>query len=241
MGVICKIYMSKNSFGVWQAPEELPEIVNGKGFSNIQVAVGNESKKNDEVLYFVSNRPGGQGGLDIWFTIFMPKKNEWREPKNCGNKMNTAGDEMSPYYDVVSRTMYYSSTGHAGLGEFDIFKTNGELGKWTPAENMGYPINSPYDDYYLYLLLMQNQEFRLKSSRWRLVAGHETCCDDLYEVIFENVFEIPVTGRVFEVEDKEIKKLINKNFQQKVWKLKKIPMKFVLFPGSTVSLFMAYQ
>ncbi|HON51966.1 MAG TPA: hypothetical protein PLS12_02040, partial [Bacteroidales bacterium] len=151
MGVICKIYMSKNSFGVWQAPEELPEIVNGKGFSNIQVAVGNESKKNDEVLYFVSNRPGGQGGLDIWFTIFMPKKNEWREPKNCGNKMNTAGDEMSPYYDVVSRTMYYSSTGHAGLGEFDIFKTNGELGKWTPAENMGYPINSPYDDDYFVL------------------------------------------------------------------------------------------
>lgn len=237
MGVVCKIYVSKNSFGVWQAPEVLPDIVNGKGFSNLQIAVGNESKKNDEVLYFVSNRPGGQGGLDIWFTIYMPKKNEWREPKNCGNKINTAGDEIAPYYDVVTRTMYYSSTGHAGLGEFDIFRTIGELGKWTPAENMGYPLNSPYDDYYFVIASDAKSGLFSSNRPGGVVAGHETCCDDIYEVSFENVFEIPVTGRVFEIEDKEIKKLLSKNFQTEGLKpiTDSVEIKYII--GSTVSLF----
>ncbi|MBP5582437.1 MAG: tetratricopeptide repeat protein, partial [Bacteroidales bacterium] len=148
---LCKIYMTKNTFGTWQAPEELPEIINAKKTSNIQVAIGNESKKNDEILYFISDREGGRGGYDIWYSIFMSKKNEWRAPKNCGNKVNSAGDEISPYYDAVTRTLYFASDGFAGMGEFDIFRSNGEMSKWTPAENMGYPINSPYDDYYFAL------------------------------------------------------------------------------------------
>lgn len=236
-GMICKIYVSKNVFGVWQEPELLPEIINGKNISNIQVAVGTESRRNDEVLYFVSDRPGGQGGLDIWFTIFMPKKNEWRAPRNCGNKINSASNELSPYYDNETRTLYFSSSGLAGLGEYDIFKLTGELGKWTPAENLGYPINSPYDDYY-YAPAPDGKTGVFASNRPKGdTQGHETCCDDLYEVNYENVFEIPITGKVFEIEDEEIRKLLDKNFKTENISEKADSAEIRFIKGSTVSLY----
>jgi len=102
---------------------------------------------------------------------------------------------------------------------------------------MGYPINSPYDDYYFVLASDAKSGIFASNRPGGVVAGHETCCDDLYEVSFENVFEIPVTGRVFEVEDKEIKKLINKNFQTEGMEAKKDTDEIRFIPGSTVSLF----
>ena len=211
---ICKIYMTKNTFGTWQAPEELPEIINAKKTSNIQVAIGNESKKNDEILYFISDREGGRGGYDIWYSIFMSKKNEWRAPKNCGNKVNSAGDEISPYYDAVTRTLYFASDGFAGMGEFDIFRSNGEMSKWTPAENMGYPINSPYDDYYFALSPNGKKAFFATNRVGTMTGGQETCCDDLYYVDYEDVkFDIPVTGRVYELVDSKLDNVISKGFE----------------------------
>lgn len=211
---VCKIYMTKNTFGTWQAPEALPDIINAKNTSNIQVAVGNESKKNDEVLYFVSDRDGGRGGYDIWYSVFMSKKNEWRAPKNCGNKINSAGDEFSPYYDAVTRQMYFASDGWPGLGEMDIFKSSGELGKWTPAENMGYPINSPYDDYYFAVSPNGKKAFFATNRVGTTTGAQETCCDDIYLVDYEDVkFDIPVTGRVYEMVDPKLDGLISKNFE----------------------------
>ncbi|MDR1761906.1 MAG: OmpA family protein [Bacteroidales bacterium] len=230
----CKVYSSKNVFGAWQKPEELPEFVNLKGSSIIQVAVGNESKKNDEVLYFVTNRPGGQGGYDIWYTIFMPKSNAWREPKNCGNKVNTAGDEITPFYDVTSRALYFSSNGLAGQGEFDIFKSTGELGKWTVSENLGSPINTPFDDYY-FTITTDGKEGLFASNRiGSQAAGIETCCDDIYHVNFENIFDIPVAGRVYEVEDHDIYNIIRTNFETNE-ESESEEIRFIA--GSTVSLF----
>ncbi len=211
---VCKVYVTKNTFGTWQAPEELPETINAKNTSNIHVAVGNESKKNDEILYFVSNREGGRGGYDIWYSIFMSKKNEWREPKNCGNKVNSAGDEISPYYDAITRTLYFSSNGLASMGEFDVFKSNGEMSKWTPAENMGYPINSPYDDYYFALSPDGKKAFFATNRVGTMTGGMETCCDDIYYVDYEDVkFDIPVTGRVYELVDSKLADLVSKGFE----------------------------
>lgn len=211
---LCKIYVTKNTFGTWQAPEALPEIINMKNTSNIQVAVGTESKKGDEVLYFVTDREGGRGGYDIWYSVFMSKKNEWRAPKNCGNKINSAGDEFSPYYDAVTRQMYFSSEGWPGLGEMDIFKSSGELGKWTPAENMGYPINSPYDDYYFAVSPNGKKAFFATNRVGTTTGGQATCCDDIYLVDYEDVkFDIPVTGRVYELVDTKLDEMISTNFE----------------------------
>ena len=135
-------------------------------------------------------------------------------PKNCGNKVNSAGDEISPYYDAVTRTLYFSSNGFAGIGEFDIFKANGELAKWTPAENMGYPINSPYDDYYFALNPNGKKAFFATNRVGTMTGGQETCCDDIYLVDYEDVkFDIPVTGRVYELVDNKLNDMISANFE----------------------------
>src|SRR4029079_8758136 len=98
--------------------------------------------------YFVSNRPNGRGGLDIWYTQFDSKKKEYNTPKNAGTKINTAGDEFTPFYDSDLSTMYFSSDGWPGLGGLDIFKSNGELKNWSTPENIGSPLNSGSDDLY---------------------------------------------------------------------------------------------
>ena len=110
--------------------------------------------------------------------------------------------------------MYFSSNGFAGIGEFDIFKANGELAKWTPAENMGYPINSPYDDYYFALNPNGKKAFFATNRVGTMTGGQETCCDDIYLVDYEDVkFDIPVTGRVYELVDNKLNDMISANFE----------------------------
>jgi len=96
-------------------------------------------------LYFVSDRPGGYGGKDIWFTV--KKKGEaWEKPVNAGPEINTSGDEMFPYIRD-NGILYFSSNARIGMGGLDIYKAQkGEDGKWI-VENMKAPINSTGDDF----------------------------------------------------------------------------------------------
>ncbi|MEO8069332.1 MAG: carboxypeptidase regulatory-like domain-containing protein [Flavobacteriales bacterium] len=100
-------------------------------------------------MYFTSDRPGGQGGTDIWFCDNLG--NAWGVPKNMGPKVNTLGDEMYPFIGGDS-TLYFASTGHAGLGGLDIFMCR--LTKNGPGRvlNMGAPLNSRFNDHGLILL-----------------------------------------------------------------------------------------
>ncbi|MBC7553500.1 MAG: PD40 domain-containing protein [Taibaiella sp.] len=92
-------------------------------------------------LYFVSDRPGGFGGLDIWVSTF--ENNLWQMPYNAGPRINTAGDETAPFISMDNKTLFFSSDGHPGMGGSDIYravKLNDS--EWRPAINLGYPINT---------------------------------------------------------------------------------------------------
>lgn len=205
---ICKLYVSNKQGSKWGEPQLLPEIINAKNVTNTQPALGTESKNGDEVLYFVSNRPGGKGGYDIWFTIYNPRKKLWREPKNCGNKINSAGDELTPFYDNKNRTLYFSSTGWPGLGELDIFSCIGELGKFNPAENVGYPINSPYDDLYYVLHVDGKKGFYTSNRPGTVSYSHPTCCDDLFSFNYTGLIVLAATGKVYEIYNKKIQDIL---------------------------------
>ncbi|MEM9991496.1 MAG: hypothetical protein AAF738_07000, partial [Bacteroidota bacterium] len=93
-------------------------------------------------IYFASNRPGGLGGTDIW-TSQLQKDGTWSSPKNMGPSINTDGDEEAPFMTSDGKVLYFSSTGHIGMGEQDIFFTRlSDDGKWSPARNLGPPVNS---------------------------------------------------------------------------------------------------
>ena len=93
-------------------------------------------------LYFVSNRPGGYGGKDIWISEIY--ENGFGKPFNAGPTINTAFNEMSPFLHADNMTFYFASDGHVGMGDFDLFVSKREnvSQDWGAPENMGYPINT---------------------------------------------------------------------------------------------------
>lgn len=100
--------------------------------------------KDENILYFASDMPGGQGGVDIWYCE-LQQDGSWGAPKNAGSQINTSGDEMFP--SVEGDDFYFSSTGHIGMGGLDIFKATGAKSTFSVPVNMGYPVNSASDDF----------------------------------------------------------------------------------------------
>ena len=96
-------------------------------------------------LYFVSDRPGGLGGRDIYVST-INKKGEWGEPENLGDKVNTKYDEDAPTIHYDGRTLFFSSEGHKTMGGRDIFRTTRQFNGWTDPENMGFT-NTTLDDF----------------------------------------------------------------------------------------------
>jgi hypothetical protein len=106
----------------------------------------NDVTINEEgtVIYFSSERRGGRGGKDIYQSTKVNGK--WVGPWTVGPPVNTAGDESFPYLHQ-NATLYFSSNGHAGMGGLDIFQSSILTDGFREPENLGYPMNSSYDDF----------------------------------------------------------------------------------------------
>lgn len=102
-----------------------------------------------DVLYFTSDMPGGMGKTDIWYCEKDADGN-WSTPQNCGPQVNTPEDEMFPTIGV-NGDLFFSSTGHPGMGGLDIFTVVGEKGRWEGVRNLRPPFNSESDDFYFVL------------------------------------------------------------------------------------------
>lgn len=104
--------------------------------------VSNDKQK----MFFVSDRPGGLGGRDIYFCVLLPD-NSWSDPINMGPGVNTRYDEDSPFISIENKTLYYSSNGAQSIGGFDVMKAQlNDDGTWNEGVNLGYPFNSTNDD-----------------------------------------------------------------------------------------------
>lgn len=137
----CDLYSSKNIKGYWTDIVPL-ERVNRPDTWESMPSVTADGKE----LYFVSNRPGGVGGYDI-YKSFKDENGEWSEPINLGEPINTPGDEKSPFIHTDTRTLYFSSNGRPGMGGYDIYyvKLNDDNEK-LEVKNIGYPINTENDE-----------------------------------------------------------------------------------------------
>ena len=94
-------------------------------------------------LYFVSNRPGGYGDMDIWKSV-LTEQGTFSEPVNLGSTINTRYDEMSPFIHTDNQSLYFASKGHPGMGDFDLFVSRRDFpsADWQRPKNLGYPINT---------------------------------------------------------------------------------------------------
>lgn len=117
---------------------------------------------NGNILYFISDMPGGKGETDIYFSEKI-SNNKWTAPRNAGSSVNSEGKEMFPVIDKNGE-LYFSSDRHSGMGGLDIFKTTGSRASWSEPENLKSPFNSPKDDFGI-LFTEENEQGFFTSNR----------------------------------------------------------------------------
>lgn len=137
----CDIYFSSNDGNRWSPGLNLGPPVNSAYWES-QPSIS----PNGNMLFFVSNRPGGMGGMDIWYST-RGSDGKWSKPVNPGKAINTTGDEFSPFIYFNGRTLYFSSNGRESFGGHDIYVTTlARDSGWTTPENLGPPVNTPADE-----------------------------------------------------------------------------------------------
>ena len=197
------IYVSKNFNNQWLQPLKLDGKVNVEGYKSMHPALSMEG----DVLYFSSNRPGGLGGMDIWYCN-IDDYGGLSEPINMGPYINSVGDDVTPFFNYFTKTLYFSSDALGGVGGLDIYKTtyNEDEDVWSNPKNLGKPFNSSKDDAYYIINKDQSQGF--------LSSDRTTCdCGLVYEgsVYCYKIFEFgqpemvfSISGTAFNAETDEI-------------------------------------
>ena len=179
------IAVSYRSDAAWGKPRELT-ISKDTLYSYAHPAVSPDG----EWLYFVSDMPGGMGGLDIWRCRLL-SHGEPGAVENLGEPVNTAGDEMFPTFRP-NGDLYFSSNGHPGMGGLDIF-----IYKNRQLEHLGFPINSQGDDFGMTFEGKKNQGYFCSS------RGDNRGNDHIYSFYNPEIIQT-VKGWVYEQDGYEL-------------------------------------
>jgi len=174
-----ELYVSTMGADGWGAAQPVKGI-NGE-YTVRHPAVG--ELFNKEVLFFSSNREGGFGGYDLYYSTLSG--DGYEAPINMGEVVNGSGDEVTPYY--VDGVLYFSSESYISMGGFDIYSSEWNGSNWSEPQNIGKPFNSSVDDLYFSIddegyngLVVSNREGTTS------VKG-KTCCDDIWVVSKEKI------------------------------------------------------
>lgn len=200
-GKECAIFMCKNVNDNWLAPKRLDDNVNAPGCRNMMPFLSNDGT----TLYFVSDRAGGEGGLDIWM-VQMDEDGNTTTARNMGPVINTPDDEITPFFHFTTSTLFYSTNGMGGFGGFDVVKSgfNADDSTWSMPKNLEAPFNSSRDDAYFVLDRMQQHGY-FSSDREPCSTcgpGGGAFCYRAYEFSNEPII-ISIHGHVYNAETKE--------------------------------------
>ncbi|MBN2664253.1 MAG: OmpA family protein [Bacteroidales bacterium] len=132
----------------WTKPKQVIKRINTKKYKESSLTFNSDST----LVYFVSNRKKGYGGKDIWMSRRRGNSNSgWTKPVNIGKPVNTIYDEESVYLQDDS-VLYFASKGHNSMGGYDLFKAYIlPDGRWGDVVNVGYPLNTPDDDMFMFM------------------------------------------------------------------------------------------
>ena len=193
----CGIYFLKRTQDGWTLPTRLSDRINAPEGNTTHAFVMH--KGNKEIMFFSSNRAGGQGGMDIWLTSrFKNDENsEFESPLNLGAVINTEGDEVTPFYDADATALYFASNGRATIGGLDIFRSEGFQQRWTSPANLGAPYNSSADDYYFAKNNSKTGGFFV-SNRALGMEKIGTRDDDIFQFLFDDRNELTISGQIFD-------------------------------------------
>lgn len=157
----------------WSEPTKMPEPINSpKHESSASIS------PDGNTIYFVSERDGGIGGRDIWYST-KDKSGTWGTAKNIGSDINSKQNEEGVFIHPDGKTLFFSSNGQGGIGQYDILKSVFENGKWSKPVNLGAPINTPDND--VFFVMLANG----KTAYYSSIAQKENFGKkDIYEITF---------------------------------------------------------
>jgi len=199
----CDIYVSHREGKDWGEPYNVGKPVNSEYWES-QPAISPDGR----TLYFISNRPGGSGGYDIWKSIITDDA-KWGPAINLGPEVNTPFDENTPFLHADGKTLYFSSDGWPGFGNKDIYYSRlDENGKFEKPINLGFPINSFEDE--SGLIVSADGNSGMFSSNLKDGFGGQ----DIYSFgIPDNAKPLKISYVKGIVRDKDTKKTIESNVQ----------------------------
>lgn len=184
----CKIMVATYKDGKWKAIDTLGDIINQPGANTSMPAMG--FIDGQEVLFFSSDRTGGEGGMDIYYS-FIKNGNQFGKVQALKTG-NSPDNELSPYWDEKSQRLYFSSSWHDGFGGYDVFYSRLENGKFTKPVNAGLPTNSPANDTYFFI---HGDSSYVSSNRLGvLYSKNPTCCSDIF-ALSKPVVVVPPTPK----------------------------------------------
>ncbi|MBI3135685.1 MAG: OmpA family protein [Bacteroidetes bacterium] len=175
------IYESVDEDGAWTQPKLMEKTINTDGHEP-DASLTFDGKR----LYFTSDKPGGIGGHDIYYSDWDDEKQRWGDAVNVGNVLNTPYEERSVFIHPDGETMYFASKGHNTMGGYDLFYSKLVNGAWTTPVNLGPPLNTPDDD--VQLVVAGNGRFGYCSSYRSGGYGEK----DIYVITFLGPEKPPV-------------------------------------------------
>lgn len=185
------IYISYLESEGWTTPIKLPYPINSSA-NETHASLSSDRS----TLFFTSDREGGHGGIDI----YMCKKDaygQWGTARNLGSRVNTSYDEETAMIHPDGHTLYFASEGHHSMGRMDVFYTQmNNDSTWTFPVNLGYPINTPDDDFF-FLPTLDKSHAYYASARFNDNMGGS----DIYRVDFDEDFSGELAIIEGEVED----------------------------------------
>ncbi|MGV3507837.1 MAG: OmpA family protein [Sphingobacteriaceae bacterium] len=192
----CDIYVCRREGKDWSKPFNLGAPINTPGWET-QPSLS----ANGRTLYFVSSRPGGLGGDDIWKTDLL-EGGSWSNPVNLGPNVNTPYNEHSPFIHHDDQTLYFASNGWPGLGNKDLYiskkDNSGNFGK---PLNLGYPINTAGEESGLSVSSDGRKAFFASNMKGGF-GGMDIYSFDLPPALRPNIVTY-VKGKVFDAKTKE--------------------------------------
>lgn len=194
----CDLYARViNEDGSFGEKNKLPAPINVDSFTNTQPQISFDSTIQSDILYFVSDREGGKGKLDVYSSV-LNADGSFSDPVNF-EAINTKENDASPFYHSESKTLYFSSDGRLGLGGYDVYSVERSKDGWTEPLHLRVPINSSYHDLY-YVLNNTGEEAYFSSNRegaMYLDPAKKACCFDIFKVSYDEII-IDLNALVFD-------------------------------------------
>jgi tetratricopeptide (TPR) repeat protein len=187
----CEIYKAtKKSDGTWGTAVRLPNPINSNSATTTHPQIAWDADSETEWLYFVSDRAGGEGDLDIW-RVALKGEDDSYEPLNLGAPINTKDAEVTPYYDSKRKRLYFASQWHYGLGGYDIFYSEDQASGWSDPINMGVPFNSAANDLYYVVNADDTSGYFASNRDGSRTITKEACCNDIYRYDYQKSTPLP--------------------------------------------------